>query len=81
MSRHNETFTGTFSKTIPAKGYLVYVKGSYSEEEISSGIDPVHADSRVNNDTHYYNLNGMVVDRFSDSGIQIHHGKKYIAKK
>lgn len=81
VSRHNETFTGTFSKTIPAKGYLVYVKGSYPEEEISSGIDPVHADSRVNNDTHYYNLNGMVVDRFSDSGILIHHGKKYIAKK
>lgn len=81
VSRHNETFTGTFSKTIPAKGYLVYVKGSYPEEEISSGIAPVHADSRVNNDTHYYNLNGMVVDRFSDSGIQIHHGKKYIAKK
>ena len=81
VSRHNETFTGTFSKTIPAKGYLVYVKGSYPEEEISSGIAPVHADSKVNNDTHYYNLNGMAVDRFWGSGIQIYQGRKFIAKK
>ena len=81
MSRHSETFNGSFCKMIPAKGYLVYVKGSFSEEEISSSISLAHADSRFSNDTHYYNLNGMAVDRSSDSGILIHQGRKFIAKK
>ena len=81
VSRHSETFNGSFCKMIPAKGYLVYVKGSFSEEEISSSISLAHADSRFSNDTHYYNLNGMAVDRSSDSGILIHQGRKFIAKK
>lgn len=81
VSRHSETFNGSFCKMIPAKGYLVYVKGSFSEEEISSSISLVHADSKCSNDTHYYNLNGMAVDCSSDSGILIHQGRKFIAKK
>lgn len=79
VSRHGETFSGNFSKEIPAKGYLVYVKGSFPDEEIPTGISQVHADSRLNNEA-YYNLNGMAVDRFSDGGILIHHGRKYISK-
>lgn len=81
VSRHSETFNGSLNKMVPAKGYFVYVKGSYPEEEISSGISQVHADSGFSNDVHYYNLNGMAVDRSSDSGILIHQGRKFIAKK
>ena len=80
VSRHNETFTGTFSKKLSAKGYLVYVKGHFSEEDISSGITPVQTTSKVDTDMRYYNLNGMEVDALSANGILIHHGRKFIAK-
>lgn len=81
VSRRSETFDGTFSKKLSAKGYLVYVKGHFSEEDISSGITPVQTTSKVDTDMRYYNLNGMEVDALSANGILIHHGKKYIAKK
>ncbi len=34
VSRHTKTFGGSLSVSIPAKGYLVYVKGNYSEENV-----------------------------------------------
>lgn len=80
VSRRSETFTGTFSKKLSAKGYLVYVKGHFSEEDISSGITPVQTTSKVDTDMRYYNLNGMEVDALSANGILIHHGRKFIAK-
>ena len=81
VSRRSETFDGTFSKKLSAKGYLVYVKGHFSEEDISSGITPVQTTSKVDTDMRYYNLNGMEVDALSANGILIHHGRKFIAKK
>ena len=33
VSRRNFNFTGNLSVSVPAKGYLVYVKGNYSEED------------------------------------------------
>ena len=80
VSRRSETFDGTFSKKLSAKGYLVYVKGHFSEEDISSGITPVQTTSKVDTDMRYYNLNGMEVDALSANGILIHHGRKFIAK-
>lgn len=80
VSRRSETFDGTFSKKLSAKGYLVYVKGHFSEEDISSGIIPVQTTSKVDTDMRYYNLNGMEVDALSANGILIHHGRKFIAK-
>lgn len=32
VSRHSHTFAGSLSVVVPAKGYMVYVKGNYTEE-------------------------------------------------
>ncbi len=34
VSRKSYTFNGTLSTTVPAKGYLIYVRGSFSDEEL-----------------------------------------------
>ncbi|MGI6243530.1 MAG: alpha-amylase family glycosyl hydrolase [Prevotella sp.] len=61
VSRHSFNFTGNLSVSVPAKGYLVYVKGSYSEEDtppekpISNLVDndaySVYYESPVDNAT------------------------------
>ncbi len=78
VSRHNENFTGTLSKKVEGKGYLVYVKGNFSEEEISTGIHEIRNNLQVNNDQRYYNLSGQIVQNLG-GGILIHQGRKYIA--
>ena len=76
VSRHNEKFEGSLSKSIVAKGYLVYVKGNFSEEDISTNIHQVQ-NIPMANDDRFYNLSGQVVKN-PKSGVMIFQGRKYV---
>lgn len=79
VSRHNENFNGTLSKEVEGKGYLVYVKGHFSEEEIATGFRMVKNERQLSADNSYYNLSGQKVS-FLSNGILIHQGRKYIVR-
>lgn len=78
VSRKSYSFGGSLSITVPAKGYLVFVKGSYSDETINTGMDPIIADQEsISANDCYYNLQGMVISK-PQAGIFIYKGRKYI---
>ena len=84
VSRKQVTLNETNNFELEAKGYQVYVKGTFSEEsssEQSSNISRV-LDSHFPNDT-IYSLNGRVMDHCSlmPRGIYIHNGKKIIYRR
>ena len=84
VSRKQVRLNETNNFELEAKGYQVYVKGTFSEEsssEQSSNISRV-LDSHFPNDT-IYSLNGRVMDHCSlmPRGIYIQNGKKIIYRR
>ena len=80
-SRQQQTFSTTQSLTLEAKGYRVYVKGTFSEEAITAtGIRDVRSE-RPETIGAYYDLSGRKVSRAeAKKGIYIRNGKKYVIK-
>ena len=84
VSRKQVRLNETNNFELEARGYQVYVKGTFSEEsssEQSSNISRV-LDSHFPNDT-IYSLNGRVMDHCSlmPRGIYIQNGKKIIYRR
>ena len=84
VSRKQVTLSETNDFELEAKGYQVYVKGSFSEEKL--GEEPTnlsHVQRRyIPNDT-IYSLSGRAMDHCSlmPSGIYIQNGRKIIYRK
>lgn len=76
VSRKSMTFSGKLSVSIPAKGYLVYVKGYYTDEEGSNQETTVGA-IKSDTDGRYYNICGFPINK-PDRGIYIYNGRKYM---
>lgn len=77
VSRHQTSFAGTLTQAVEAKGYRVYVKGSFPDEEHFTAIRPVYASHTAGAGADYYSLSGQKVQN-PGNGIFIHQGRKFI---
>ncbi len=77
VSRHQTSFSGTLAQEIEAKGYRVYVKGSFPDEENFTAITPVYAAHPAGGSGDYYNMSGQKVPK-PGNGVFIHQGRKYL---
>ncbi len=75
-SRQQQTFSATQTISLETKGYRVYVKGTFSEEELSATVVSALILSRPH-DNRFYSLAGQPMQP-SRPGIYIQNGKKYI---
>ena len=75
-SRQQQTFSATQTISLEAKGYRVYVKGTFSEEELPATVVSALILSRPH-DNRFYSLAGQPMQP-SRPGIYIQNGKKYI---
>lgn len=78
VGRHQVKASGTLTQDIEAKGYRVYVKGTFSDEDELSAINSVYADPTNACAQGYYNLGGQRIAK-PESGLFIHQGRKYMA--
>ena len=78
-SRHQESLSATHTFSLEAKGYRVYVRGIYEEQEIAPTtihtIRPVKTE-----DNRWFDMNGHSVKIPTVPGLYIQNGKKYIVK-
>ena len=75
-SRQQQTFSATQTISLETKGYRVYVKGTFSEEELPATAISALIVSRPH-DNRFYSLAGQPMQP-SRPGIYIQNGKKYI---
>ena len=75
-SRQQQTFSATQTISLETKGYRVYVKGTFSEEELPATVVSALILSRPH-DNRFYSLAGQPMQP-SRPGIYIQNGKKYI---
>ncbi|MCR5077838.1 MAG: hypothetical protein K6A82_07365 [Prevotella sp.] len=61
--------------TVGAKGFMFLF-----DDSVVNGISMVEAEDNVSDDSAYYNLQGVKVDKPTAKGIYIHNGKKYIVR-
>lgn len=82
-SRKSETFRETHVFSLDAKGYRIYVRGSYPEQDITpyTGISSQVVTDRQSSHHPYYDLSGCPVAIPTRPGIYIHNGKKVVVKK
>jgi 1,4-alpha-glucan branching enzyme len=80
VSRKQQTFTASQSFELDAKGYRVYVKGTFPESEVT-GIHTISIKNRTA-DNRIYNISGQQVKNMKpiSPGIYIQNGKKFIIK-
>ena len=76
----DSTFTASQSFELDAKGYRVYVKGTFPESEVT-GIHTISIKNRTA-DNRIYNISGQQVKNMKPirPGIYIQNGKKFIIK-
>ena len=76
-SRSQTTFSASQSFTIDAKGYRVFVRGTYPEQAVgATGISAITAPETV--DERWFDLSGRLISRPSRPGIYIHGGRKVV---
>ena len=74
-SRKQETFESTQSFALDTKGYRVYVRGTFPEEDTSTNIRAVLS---YPNDERWYDLSGRTITTPTKPGIYIRNGRKMI---
>jgi hypothetical protein len=79
-SRKQTTLNATQTINIDAKGYRVYVRGSFSEQDTDTAIRTQPSAVNASADSRYYNINGRVVDTPTKPGLYIHAGRKIILR-
>ena len=79
-SRKQVAIHATHTFDIEAKGYRVYVRGTYPEQPISSstGIRSIPVSQTANHQ--WYSLSGRAVHTPTKAGIYIRDGKKYVVR-
>jgi 1,4-alpha-glucan branching enzyme len=78
-SRHQESLSANHTFSLEAKGYRVYVRGIYEEQEIAPTA--IHAMRHIKTeDNRWFDINCHSVKIPTVSGLYIQKGKKYLMK-
>ena len=81
VSRKQQMLSATQSITVDAKGYRVYVRGTFPEEDIpTTGIKPLSVDGSALSaqSSQFYDLSGRPVSTPTRPGLYIRGGKKVV---
>ncbi len=79
-SRHQEFINSTHTFNLDAKGYRVYVRGVFPEQEITPFTDIKTLLSSSESSNRWYTLNGRLIKQPSCPGLYICGGKKVFMK-
>ena len=79
-SRRQQQFSATQTLTLDAKGYRVFVRGSFPEEDIPTGIQnaSLHSSSFSSHPSTFFDLSGRPVSIPQRPGLYIRGGKKMV---
>ena len=77
-SRKQQTFTASQTFSLDAKGYRVYVRGTFPEEDIPTGISQIETTRPT--DPYYYDLHGRRFTNPTAPGLYIYQGRKIMVK-
>ncbi len=79
-SRHQTSLDATHTFSLEAKGYRVYVRGIFPEQDVTpaTGIRP--AIMSVPENGQWYDLSGRTIPAPTRRGVYIRHGKKYVIR-
>ena len=75
-SRKQVSLSIDTSFSLEAKGYRVYVRGIYPEQDAVTGIRRVVSAAAEND--RWYDLSGRIIQTPTQPGIYIHNGKKRV---
>ncbi len=75
-SRKQASLNATHTFTLEAKGYRVYVAGTYSEQDVAQHTAIRSIQSSSHSDNRWYTLTGQPIPRPTKRGLYIHNGKK-----
>ena len=79
-SRKQETLNTSHTFSLEAKGYRVYVRGTYPEEDIPDPTSIRAIETSRHADPYYYDLSGRRFLSPSTPGLYIHQGKKILVR-
>ena len=74
-SRKQESLDANHTFSLEAKGYRVYVRGTFPEQETTSPT-AIRTIRHTNSDHRWYTISGQIIDRPTTPGLYIHQGKK-----
>ena len=79
-SRRQQQFSSTQTLALEAKGYRVFVRGSFPEEDIPTGIENVslHSSTFSPHPSTFFDLSGRSVSSPQRPGLYIRGGKKMV---
>ena len=78
-SRHQTTLSASHTFTIDAKGYRVFVRGTYPEQTVgATGISSIPVTATT--DERWFDLSGRQIQHPIRQGIYIHGGRKVIIR-
>ena len=78
-SRKQESLNATHTFSLDAKGYRVYVRGTYTEQEVMpTAINA--ATSSVSDDNRWFDFCGRTIGIPTRPGLYIHSGKKVVIR-
>lgn len=74
-SRKQESLDANHTFSLEAKGYRVYVRGTFPEQETTSPT-AIRTTRQTSSDHRWYTISGQIIDRPTTPGLYIHQGKK-----
>ena len=79
-SRKQASLNATHTFTLEAKGYRVYVSGTYPEQDVNQPTAIRSIESSSHSDDRWYTLTGKPIPRPTNRGLYIHNGKKVVVR-
>ena len=79
-SRKQASLSATHTFTLEAKGYRVYVSGTYPEQDVNQPTAIRSIESSSHNNDRWYTLTGQSIPRPTNRGLYIHNGKKVVVR-
>ena len=79
-SRKQASLNATHTFTLEAKGYRVYVSGTYPEQDVNQPSAIRSIESSSHNTDRWYTLTGQSIPRPTNRGLYIHNGKKVVVR-
>ena len=79
-SRKQASLNATHTFTLEAKGYRVYVSGTYPEQDVNQPTAIRSIESSSHNNDRWYTLTGQSIPRPTNRGLYIHNGKKVVVR-
>ncbi len=79
-SRKQASLSATHTFSLEAKGYRVYVSGTYPEQDVNQPTAIRSIESSSHNNDRWYTLTGQSIPRPTNRGLYIHNGKKVVVR-